>query len=70
MNIPGFTAEASLYKTAAEYHSRTARQRRWTGNIGDNKGRIVPQATISCSSLYRSCQGGCKSCCDVWIIYC
>jgi hypothetical protein len=68
MNTPGFTAEASLYKTAVEYNSST--QRRWTGNMGDSKGSIVPQMPLTCSSLYRCCRNGNESCCDVWIIYC
>ena len=70
MNMPGFTAEASLDKRKAEYHSRTAHQGRWTGNMGDNKGCVVPQMPLTCSSLYRNCLNGSKSCCDVWIMYC
>jgi hypothetical protein len=70
MNTPGFTAEASLYKTAVEYHSCIARQGRRTGVMGDNKGRVVPQMPLTCSSLCRCCGNGNKSCCDVWIIYC
>lgn len=70
MNIPGFTAEASLYKTAVEYDSRTAHQGRWTGNMGYNKQNIVPQAAPSCKELYRCCQRGNESCCDVYMIYC
>ena len=71
MKMPGFTAEASLDKRMLKYHSPTAhRQRRWTGNMGDSKGSIVPQMPLTCSSLYRNCLNGNKSCCDVWIIYC
>jgi hypothetical protein len=55
MNTPGFTAEASLYKTTAEYHSRTAHKGRWT----DNKGSIVPQARWGiCDSLLTLLRNG------------
>jgi hypothetical protein len=70
MNTPGFTAEASLYKTAAEYHSRTARQGRWTGDMGDNKGRIVPQMPRICGSLLTCCAMGYSTCCDSFIMNC
>jgi hypothetical protein len=70
MNIPGFTAEASLYKTTVEYDSRTAHQGRWIGNMGYNTQSIVPQASAVCKSLYRCCQGGNSGCCDIWIIHC
>ena len=68
MNTPGFTAEASLYKTTVEYHSRTAHQGRWTGDMGDNKESIVPQLSWSCGVLLdRCCRDGDTSCCDVYI---
>jgi hypothetical protein len=70
MKTPGFTAEASLYKTTAEYHSRTAHQGGWTGDMGYNKGSIVPQMAPTCAGIYRCCQGGSWSCCDVFMIFC
>jgi hypothetical protein len=70
MNTPGFTAEASLYKTTAEYHSRTARQGRWTGDMGDNKGRVVPQRSWICDTLLDWCADGYRNCCDAYIMRC
>ena len=70
MNTPGFTAEASLYKTTAEYHSRTARQGRWTGDMGDNKGRIVPQMPWRCEVLLDWCADGDRGACDKYILTC
>ena len=70
MNTPGFTAEASLYKTTVEYHSRTARQGRWTGNMGDGKGRVVPQRSWRCEVLLDWCADGWRSACDSYILTC
>ena len=71
MNMPGFTAEASLDKeTTVEYNSSTTHQGRWTGNMGDSKESIVPQMPISCSSVYRCCRNGSTSCCDVYMMFC
>ena len=70
MNTPGFTAEASLYKTTAEYHSRTAHQGRWTGNMGDNKGRVVPQLTPRCQLYLDICAEGNRVGCWAYLAYC
>ena len=70
MNTPGLTAEASLYKTTAEYHSRTAREGRWTGDMGDNKGRIVPQLTKSCQVYLDICAEGNRIGCWAYLAYC
>ena len=70
MNIPGFTAEASLYKRKAEYHSRTAHQRQWTGNIGDSKGSIVPQMSFSCGVLLDWCADGYRPACVTYVQRC
>ena len=70
MNTPGFTAEASLYKTAAEYHSRTARQGRRTGDMGDNRGRIVPQMSFSCGVLLDWCADGYRPACVTYVQRC
>ena len=70
MKTPGFTAEASLYKTTAEYHIRTARQGRWTGDMGDNKGRIVPQLTPRCQLYLDICAEGNRVGCWAYLAYC
>jgi hypothetical protein len=70
MNTPGFTAEASLYKTTVEYHSRTAHQGRWTGNMGDNKGRVVPQRSRRCEVILDICANGDSRYCDLYILSC
>ena len=70
MNTPGFTAEASLHKRKTEYHSRTTHQRQWTGNMGDNKGRVVPQMSWRCGFLIDLCGDGERWACVQYVSTC
>jgi hypothetical protein len=74
MNMPGFTAEASLDKTTVKYHSRTAHQGRWTGNMGYSKQSIVPQAprtsAATCDALVYWCGAVGGYYCILWMNNC
>jgi len=59
MSIPGFTAEASLYKTTRNY-------RRITDGGPASDSRVLPQQFASCTTN-RSCWGvvlGCRDHCE------
>jgi hypothetical protein len=49
MNIPGFTAEASVYKTSGNYQM--------TGTANDLAGNrgVVPQMSAPCRETFRNC---------------
>jgi hypothetical protein len=49
MNIPGFTAEASVYKTPGNYQMAGAAN----GSAG-NRG-VVPQMSAPCRNIFRKC---------------
>jgi hypothetical protein len=60
MNIPGFTAEASLYKTSKHYRLKADRVQTVNGEA------ITPQQFVSCTTN-RSCWGvvlGCRDHCE------
>jgi hypothetical protein len=58
-NLPGFTAEASLYIAADSYYGNT-----WTSKVGA-PAAIVPQQSAGCTVL---CSDwiGCNSMCGLW----
>jgi hypothetical protein len=70
MNLPGFTAEASLY-TASERYSMAG-----TVDATANDQRIVPQRIRLCGHVDPECLAGCLrggggtacyfACCEIW----
>ncbi len=53
MNIPGFTADAALYKTIGRYLMYT------DGRISTSIIAVLPQRSIVCDIEYDRCSGQC-----------
>jgi hypothetical protein len=49
MNIPGFTAEASVYKTPGNYQMAGT-----PNDLAGNRG-VVPQMSAPCNRMFRRC---------------
>jgi hypothetical protein len=49
MNIPGFTAEASVYKNPGNYQMAGT-----PNDLAGNRG-VVPQMSAPCWKMYRNC---------------
>ena len=56
MNLPGFTAEASLYKESEEYVAKS------TGSEDDNQGEVVPQRIALCRCIHIGGKTYCELC--------
>lgn len=70
INMPGFTADSSLYKTARQYHSTADRAH------GNGEPRVIPQipvggldglnAWLCCKDAHLCGVKRDKICCDEW----
>ena len=56
MNLPGFTAEASLYKGSDEYEAKS------TGSENGNQGEVVPQRIALCRCIHIGGKTYCELC--------